>query len=1099
MLAPASERGDPVLFRPDSAILKLDELGLYRIGLAYRGRQQEEFPIGWSGPFDERTGVACQGLGTIRGRPGLLLHCPWRGGTGVTFQEFHIQLPARLRTHLRGATALREDGVGKSDGVTFRIEANGKRLLDVHRADAEWKPFDFDLTAMAGQTLVLRFECDCGPRDDASSDFGIWGDRTLFFDGFERTPTLRPIPSPVSLWRLVSRPRGGIFPPEAPDTKTDWKRSGEQVVLRTTDADGSFTYTWQRPDSGEREAGAMGALGRIVLEARLKGSPTQSFPVPLATMAEIKWAQPSKSLQSHWEETAEGPVLVRKFEAGSTIATLRARGSLFGKCLVIDLDIDQPLASSIDGGGWGPVARRRIVPVPYFSGQVQYLPIANLFVCSMLDWTVSRATSQENSRANYLALTDGTRRKVHERVVFAAGWHLDEILPNIPNQPSPFRADLADRIVLDVWGGRYRDIAAKLEELDRYGIRRSVVIMHDWQRSGYDNALPAHIPAAADKGGDEGMKALAATAVRLGDLVALHENYVDYYPNYDHFQELDIAVDSTGKRQNAWYNPGTKIQSFAVQPDAILRLAESQSPEIHRRYGTNACYLDVHSAVPPWFHVDQRAGMEGSGTFQRVWEVHRALWGYERKTHGGPVFGEGNNHWYWSGCLDAVEAQFGAGWPSNSGREAPLLVDFDLLKIHPLQFNHGMGYLERWWNLATAEWGPVPPMVVLDQYRMQEVAFGHAGFLGGGVYSTLPLAWLEHHLLSPVMARYATAIPLEIVYEHKGKWLDASSIVRSDPGAEAWQRARIRYDNGLLITANQAPETLRADGAILPQYGWMAQGAGVVAWTALRNGLVADYAETATSLFANARAAADWNVSGIRLIRPTVRSFGQRAHRAFVVTYSWRCGERLPRDYHCFVHFAKAGANASEIAFQQDHALATPTSRWRPGTTIADGPHDVIVPDRLSDGDYTWTIGLYTPGESRLALEGQDDGTNRIVLGTLHVTNRGRSLSFTPPHATGSDRAVIYQEHLNTQAKIIEFGPIQTDGSVLIEREGSEWVARVFPRDRSFALLLDSSRFGKPAEVRAVGGGVAQITPVDQGRWWRLELNGAATYRWAAN
>ncbi len=625
------------------------------------------------------------------------------------------------------------------------------------------------------------------------------------------------------------------------------------------------------------------------------------------------------------------------------------------------------------------------------------------------------------------------------------------------------------------------------------------MIVHDWQRSGYDNALPAHLPAAADKGGDEGMKVLAATAARLGDLIALHENYVDYYPNFDHFDELDIALDSAGKRQNAWYNPGTKIQSFAIQPNAILRLAASQSHEIHRRYRTSACYLDVHSAVPPWFHVDQRAGMDGAGTFRRVWDVHRELWDYERTTHQGPVFGEGNDHWFWSGSLDGVEAQFGAGWPSNSGREAPLLVDFDLLKIHPLQFNHGMGYLERWWNQAKANWRPVPPMVVLDQYRMQEVAFGHAGFLGGAIYSSVPLAWLEHYLLSPVTARYATAIPLEIVYEHNGKWLDASTIVRSDPGAEAWQRVRIRYDNGLLITANQAAETLHADGGDLPQYGWIAQGAGVSAGTALRDGVVADYAETAASVFANARRASDWNLSGIRLVRPTVRSFRQTGPGAFRATYSWRTGERLTRIYHCFVHFVKAGAAASEIAFQQDHPLSTPTDHWRAGSTITDGPHAINVPDRLPDGDYTWTIGLFAPGESRLSLEGPDDGTNRIVLGTLNVRNSGRSLSFSPAHATGSDQAAIYQEHLNQQGKIVDFGAIQTDGSVVIDREGSDWVARTFPRDRSFTVLLESSQFGIPTEVKAEGGATTHIAPIVQGRRWRSTLNGARTYRWRAN
>ena len=189
----------------------------------------------------------------------------------------------------------------------------------------------------------------------------------------------------------------------------------------------------------------------------------------------------------------------------------------------------------------------------------------------------------------------------------------------------------------------------------------------------------------------------------------------------------------------------------------------------------------MHSAVPPWFHVDQRAGETGAGQFSRVWDIHRQLWAYERDTHTGPVFGEGNNHWYWSGCLDGVEAQFGSGWPGNGGFTAPLAVDFDLLKIHPLQFNHGMGYYSRWWPTESYQtnWAGPAPMVVLDRYRMQEVAYGHAGFLDGSVYANMPLAWLEHHLLSPVMARYASARPLEILYETNGAWLDATAVAKT--------------------------------------------------------------------------------------------------------------------------------------------------------------------------------------------------------------------------------------------------------------------------------------------------------------------------------
>lgn len=59
---------DRLVVVPDASVIKLDDLGLYRVGLVYRGQPEHEFPTGWSGPFDEATGVACQPVGVQNGK-----------------------------------------------------------------------------------------------------------------------------------------------------------------------------------------------------------------------------------------------------------------------------------------------------------------------------------------------------------------------------------------------------------------------------------------------------------------------------------------------------------------------------------------------------------------------------------------------------------------------------------------------------------------------------------------------------------------------------------------------------------------------------------------------------------------------------------------------------------------------------------------------------------------------------------------------------------------------------------------------------------------------------------------------------------------------
>jgi Family of unknown function (DUF5696) len=1074
---------------PDQPVMNLDELGVYAVGYAYRGQTEQQFPLGWSGFFEDRTGVACEPFGTQTGEQAFLLHCPWRNGTGITFQQFAFNLPAQAtRILLRGATAMRSENVTNSDGVTFRLYVDAMKRFDYHQANDVWRPFEVDLTAFQGSTVRVRFEVDPGPNNNASFDYSFWGNRELVLENYTPPVISRPAPPPLTLSNLWSGQTAEVAPQSGFSGTSSVSLSNDVALFRYTGPDGVLEYQWRAPQSTND-----GLFGTLTLAAQATGDAPVT--VLLANSAALSWTQTAFPGASGWIQTNMGYTLWRTFNVGSGSATVHITGQLVGKTLALTATCAQPQVTTLDIGAWGPVVRRRQAVVPYYPGTVHYLPQENLFVGALLDWTASAASSHSGSKANYSALTDGTRVPLRERALFTAAWHLAEVLPNPPNPPSPWRDFLANKIVLDIWGGTFASVAANLTKLGDYGITNCVALIHDWQRSGYDNALPMHYPANASYGGDAGMSNLVATGTQLGIRSALHENYVDYYPNYDFYNPHDIALDSAGQLQLAWYNPGTKVQSYAVKPNAILPLAATQSPEIHRRYNTQANYLDVHSAVPPWFHVDQRAGETGAGQFNRVWDIHRQLWAYERVTHSGPVFGEGNNHWVWSGCLDGVEAQFGSGWPGNGGFTAPLAVDFDLVKIHPLQFNHGMGYYSRWWpneSYQTNWAGPVP-MVVLDRYRVQEVAYGHAGFLDSSVYSTIPLAWLEHHLLSPVMACYATARPVEILYEANGAWLDATAMAKQDLGS-AWNRVRVRYENGLTVTANGTSNALSTGAWWLPNQGWIAEGTNITAGTVLRDGVVTDFADTGDSLFLNARSAADWNLSSYRRVHPRVGAFQQTGARVFRVTYRWDVQDRLAKDYRCFVHFCTNGV----IRAQQDHVLSTPTSQWQPGQMVSDGPWNIALPGTLADGDYDWLIGLFDPGDgSRVALQGVDDGTLRIRLGVLRLANAGTALTFSPETNTPAfDPTAWSSQHLNSSNTVVDFGDARTDGSIWLHRQGNVCQLQTWPRDRNFTLEFSKTRFDQPAKVQSTGGTAAEVNPVQAGSRWRLPLNGAREYRW---
>ena len=785
--------------------------------------------------------------------------------------------------------------------------------------------------------------------------------------------------------------------------------TGSTATFHYAGADGTLDYRWVKP--GPQDS----LLGNLRLRAMRAGGGVNEL--AWSKNARAEWTTPARFIDSEWKADGAGALLRLRYSLGTLRFAVRPQG----KALSVDVDCEQPLLRVLDMGGW-ELQRGRKLEVPYDPFDSIYYPEQKLFASAYFDWTDSHATTQAFPKLVYGALTDGSRNAVHDRVIIAASWHLQEIFANQPHAPSKYLARLAGRTVLDIWGGRFDEIAKQIEVLRDHGIGNCVALIHDWQRDGYDNGLPAQYPAAEKLGGDTGLRGAIAAAKKSGCYAGVHENYVDYYPNYEHFDEREISRTSKDELMKAWFNPGTKIQSFASKPNLMIELAARESPEIHRRYGTDASFLDVNSSVVPWWRADMEKGEPGAGMLSEFRDRAAALWEYLGRTHDGPVFGEGNHQFFWSGALDGVEAQ----WGTRS-----LLVDFDLLKIHPLQANHGMGYYERW---SKAGVDPQKPEQ-LDAYRMQEVAFGHQPFLGGSLWSEVPIAWVEQNLIGPVAKRYGMARVTTIRYMVDGAWVD------TDAAADVadWSRVQVRYDNGDTITANAAREPLQDGDLTLPQYGWSARGPGLLAYTALKQGIVVDYAETGGAVFANPRNPLD----GLAAAQARVSAFRQTGPRAFAVTFEWM-PERTPAgDYQAFVHFQAAVSGAqARPAFQGDHALERSPSQWASGEAVVDGPRELRIPAGVADGDYRMMAGLYgAGGGGRLWLDGEDDGTLRYLLGVLTIADGGSTISFRatagPPRGTGP---------------LIDFGTVKTDGSVRMVRDGDGWILKPLNRNRSLAV-----------------------------------------------
>lgn len=408
-------------------------------------------------------------------------------------------------------------------------------------------------------------------------------------------------------------------------------------------------FVWSAPTVGS--VNSLGTIGIgqtnlhrsvTLLRPSIHGS-TRSLICQSAT-----WINPAKQLRITYAEDS--------IQIKITIAI-----ELTATALQATIDGDRPLITSVELGSWAPDVNAKLIAVPYYTGSLWYLPEFTVYANAWWDWRTTHATALQGTAVRYLRRTDSTLSPLHEHLTMIFSSDVDAALPSPGNPASPYVGEMSGRLVLDIWSRDFRQIQQGFFDLRDYGITNCVGIIHIWQHRGYDNALPEHYPASEAMGGDVGLIAAMNAGKADGCLMALHENYVDYYRNYSHFDRSSVALSGDGTWMLSWRNDSTGIQSYSTKPSWMVKNASTQSPAIHARYGTTAAYLDVNSGVSPSSHGDMDAHAAGAGLLTAWCAGDAALWSYERKAHAGPVLGEGREHWYYSGLLDGVEAQFGAG------------------------------------------------------------------------------------------------------------------------------------------------------------------------------------------------------------------------------------------------------------------------------------------------------------------------------------------------------------------------------------------------------------------------------------------------------
>jgi len=1066
----------------------LTDLGFCRMFWQSYGKDPVEMNLPSGGGSDPTSGATFSDTGRAENRAVITQHSPWLVPPGKIWGSYRLALPQSSAIRLSFGIAMPSAnlGPGKSDGVTFScyVTEDGARpreLMRQHYASRVWKDYSFDLTPYAGKSVELRFQTEPGPQNNTAYDSAWFGDPKIVIGDAQKAggelvqklvaTRAYQAAAKGNLERLSNASQNGVVPSNLLPCKNSVEQAGDAWRFIYEGEDGRLVYVL-KPKTGTLDDFTVqmdnnptfqpAAGGGAWATVQQNGKPQE---VALRGGKAASIARDADGLRVVWQYDLQGkPVEIQW--------TYR----ILGKALAVSARCERPVVSRFSLGATGSVALRRKVGVPYLLGSLNYLPGMALYVGRYLDWTVSHSSMCPHDTAMYETKTDGTRNPMVEAGYVSVSPDVDEVLPNLPSPASPFLAALGPRIMLDIWGhckNTYVGDAEKLRELKDNGVDHVAIISHVWQRYGYDAKLPDHLPANPDFGGDPGMIEFGKAANECGYLWSLHENYIDLYPDapsYDPTARVQLADGSPSK---AWYNESTKVQSYGLKCNRALEFAKKNSPEIHRRFGTTAGYLDVHPCVPPWHQLDHEANQPMAAEALAKVKYDTELFQFMRDTHGGPLFGEGCNHFYWAGRCDGVEAQV------NGGEDHEAFLDFDLLKIHPQMVNHGMGYYERWYRRSyDLIWGvDAGSMAQFDKYRAQQVAYGHAGFVGGVQAENVQFIVREHHLTHPVQRLYGTSKPVEIRYEVAGQMVTASVALAVGDTT----RQRIRYQSGLTVWVNWCNEPWAVEGRTLPQWGFLALGPDTDVSTALRDGRWADYAACPEYVFADARTNFEAPyLRDVKDIEPRLASFKYLGGDRIQVTYEWIVNDTLDKDYVCFVHGCRPAYGFGDlIEFQQDHNTPKPTRQWQKGERLVDGPYEFQVANKADV--YDLKIGLYGQNR-RVTIKGPDSSSDSIVIARLVLERKDGKIvgiKSTPPEKQNKIEEADFKAHLNPAGTWVDFGAVATDGAVKINREKDYLTLFPYPRDKEFRVSLDLKALAPTADpakvqVHALAAGTCQ-------------------------
>ncbi|MFZ2640952.1 MAG: NEW3 domain-containing protein [Verrucomicrobiia bacterium] len=1054
-LAAEKKAETPAVARaPQRGPLSLLAVKTFQTTIAVNGKPPMVKPAGWQGS-DTATGCSVGISSTDRGetRHTFNVHPPYRGGWGDALMDFRVALPKQKPVHLDFATAIRDSNPkreGASDGVDFRVLVSDggefKQVFARFSAAKSWEPARVDLSDYAGREITLRLFTGPGPAHNTSCDSSFWAEPTVWVGA---PIAAEPEDRRAARRQAAVRAARAVLTGDAIDWA--WKLTNEAATVGAAVVAGPNGL-----------ADAFIAFVDDKREVVFDGFTFEVDGLPIATSRAslicdrvedsfsdgrgvldhylLKGDQPVRARAKLWTEKGALRVMfsmpgVKRDKRGEPRFTQLMLGPASEKVRRVYAGfgnvIQDPGKFDLRGGGF-TLSTRHVGAD--FAGGLSLVQAVDIFPDFF-------RVDPETRRCSLVTHHDATFSLVpSQHGAFAAA----RVYRTIANfKPAGGVAKIQGRICLDQWGGDYREAANGIEQAARYGLTDAVFVKHVWQRWGYDYRLPDICPPA---GNQDDFMAMVTACKRNGILFCPHDNYIDFYPDAEGYSYDHIIFNADGTPQKAWFNKGRDALSYRWLPTAFQPWLDRNLRLMKRGFGPTSCFVDVFTAIPPVDFYD-RAGrfypkMVSAERWGAAFDRIRAVFG-----NSAPQISEAG-HDGLIGHLDAGQSDH-SGW--MPGQETHFnwrmeAGDAERVPWHDMA-SHGAFVLLAG-GLGHRYSGETDQFLhgyASDDYLSNTVIGGRNPMCDGPFSRRAVMTYWLLHDVCEVLAR--------------------REMLSHEFAGDDIHRQSVKFAGGAAVHSNRGMSDWQVDGATLPRYGFIVRAGDREAGVTRRDGVIAGFARKPGELFADARPEASENTGHVE---PRVLGVEDLGNGRFRLRVECSVAQGVPDGYRAFVHFIDEKRSSHEgIVFQGNWKLdaaklATPGTC--PAIIESSVPESVKLPATVAV-----RCGFYHPGKggSRLAMRGAVDGSGRARCGRIEVKREGgRVVVAFQPEPVDPD-FTARQTRVNSAGKVVDFGPVATNGAFRLRHGGTEMELTPLPSTPAFQATLRLDRLdaaGKKVE-----------------------------------